>query len=409
MKVCVIGGGAGGMMSAVMIAKKAHQVVLIEKNEKLGKKVYITGKGRCNVTNAVTGNEFLANVVSNPKFVMSSEIRFNSADTMAFFEDAGVKLKIERGNRVFPESDKASDINKAFEKLLKRYGVEILLNTTAKEIETSDHTVTGVVLQNGETISCDAVVVATGGISYPLTGSTGDGYRFALGMGHKVIEPRPGLVSVLLGNKDKDIFELSGLSLKNVRVFANNSGKRVYTSEIGEMLITGNGISGPIVLSMSSYINRFSPQNLKIYIDFKPALDDFAVFQRIERDIASLKSKQLSSLLEGLLPKSLANVFALRLGIPKTKKVSQLTKEEREKVAYMLKNFELDFKGLDSIEHAVITSGGVCTKEIKPKSMESKIVKKLYFVGEVVDVDALTGGFNLQLAFSMAAACASDF
>lgn len=407
MKVCIIGGGAGGMMSGLMIAKKGHQVILLEKNDKLGKKIYITGKGRCNVTNAVTGNEFLANVVRNPKFIMSSEVRFNSQDTMNLFEELGVPLKIERGNRVFPQSDKASDITKALEKGLKKYNVQIKLNSEVSEILTKDNVACGVKLKSGEEILSDAVVVATGGISYPLTGSTGDGYKFATETGHRIIETVPGLVGIL--TKDQDIHALSGLSLKNVRLFAMQDSKEIFKSDIGEMLITGNGISGPLALTLSSYINRFSPENVEIYIDFKPALDDFALFLRIERDIKELKSKQFSSLLEGLLPKSLADVFAERLGISKTKKVSQLTKEERENLCKMLKNFRLKFDRLDDIERAVITSGGVSTKDIKPKNMESKIISKLYFVGEVVDVDALTGGFNLQLAFSMAAACASDF
>lgn len=407
MKVCIVGGGAGGMMSALMIAKKGHQVVLLEKNEKLGKKLYITGKGRCNVTNAVTGNEFLANVVNNPKFIMSSEVRFNSQDTMNLFEELGVKLKIERGNRVFPQSDKASDITRALENGMKKYKVQVILNSEVVEILVKDANACGVKLANGQEILSDAVVVATGGISYPLTGSTGDGYKFAQATGHKVVPPVPGLVAIL--TNDMDLFGLSGLSLKNVRLYALKDNKEIFKSDIGEMLITGNGISGPLALTLSSYINRISPENLEIYIDFKPALDNFALLSRIERDIRELKGKQFSSLLEGLLPNSLVDVFVNRLGIPREKKVAQITREERENLCKMLKKFELEFLKLDSIERAVITSGGVSTKDIKPKSMESKVVNKLYFVGEVVDVDALTGGFNLQLAFSMASSCASDF
>lgn len=407
MKVCVIGGGAGGMMSALLISRKGHDVVLLEKNEKLGKKIYITGKGRCNVTNAVTGNEFLSNVVRNPKFIMSSEIRFNSQDTMNLFEELGVPLKIERGNRVFPQSDKASDITKALEKGLRKNNVEIRLNSNVKEILVKDNIACGVKLENGEELMSDAVIVATGGKSYSSTGSTGDGYVFASEFGHRIVDPVPGLVAIL--TNDKDLHTLSGLTLKNVRVKAMQNKKQIFVSDIGELLFTGNGISGPLALTLSSNINRIPAQNVEICIDFKPALDDFALFSRIERDIVSLKSKQFSSLLDGLLPKSLADVFAKRLNIQKTKKVAQLSKEERENLCKMLKNFKLDFAGLDDIERAIITSGGVSTKDIKPKSMESKIVQKLYFVGEVVDVDALTGGFNLQLAFSMSASCASDF
>ena len=407
MKVCIVGGGASGMMAALLIAQKGHQVILIEKNEKLGKKIYITGKGRCNLTNTATGNEFLANVVNNAKFVLSSEIRFNSADTIALFEDLGVPLKTERGNRVFPVSDKASDITKALERRLKILGADIRLNSEVKEILIKDNVACGVKLSNEEIIDADAVIVATGGVSYPLTGSTGDGYKFAKASGHKIIEPKPALVGIVL--KDDDLKSLSGLSLKNVKILAQEKNKIVYTSPIGEMLFTGNGISGPIVLTTSSNINRIDPQNIKIYIDFKPGLDDFALFNRLDRDIVSLKAKQFSSLLEGLLPKSLTSIFAKRLNINLTKKVSQLSSAERENIVKTLKQFPLKFLKLDDIENAVVTSGGVCVKDIKPKNMESKLVNKLYFIGEVLDIDALTGGFNLQMAFSTAASCASDF
>ncbi len=407
MKVVVVGGGASGCFASLLIAEKGHEVILLEKNEKLGKKLYITGKGRCNLTNAATGNAFLNNVVNNAKFIMSSEIRFNSADTRAYFENLGVPLKVERGERVFPISDKASDITRAMEKGLKELRVDVRLNTKVTSININDGQACGVTLEGGNVIDCDAVVVATGGITYKLTGSTGDGYKFAKAAGHKIIEPVGGLSAVLLN--DKDLKNLSGLSLKNVVVKATSNGKLVYQSPIGEMLFTGQGISGPIVLSLSSYINRILPQNLVLSIDFKPALDEFALFQRITRDITELKSKQFSSLLSGLLPQALVDVFAKRLNILKTKKVNQLSHEEREALVKMLKNFTLDYKGLDDVDRAVITSGGVCVKEIKPKSMESKLVKRLYFIGEVLDVDALTGGFNLQIAFSTAAACASDF
>jgi len=407
MKVCIIGGGASGMLASIFIAQKEHEVVLLEKNEKLGKKIYITGKGRCNLTNAVTGNEFLSNVVTNSKFVMSSEVRFNSNDTMKLFEELGVPLKIERGNRVFPESDKASDITKALEKRMASLGVKVKLNCLVSKILTEENRVVGVSLKSGENIYADAVIVATGGKGYPLTGSTGDGYVFAKQTGHRIVEPVPALVGLIL--KDKDLKTLSGLSLKNVTVRATNKNKDVFNSEVGEMLFTGNGISGPLVLTLSSYINRILPENVKIYIDFKPAISNFALLQRIDREIVALKSKQFSSLLELLLPKSLCPIFANRLNINRTKKANQLTTDERNRLCNMLKNFELHLDKIDDIERAVVTSGGVCVKDLKPKSMESKIISNLYFIGEVVDIDALTGGFNLQLAFSTAAACASDF
>ena len=407
MRVCVIGGGAAGMMASLFIAQKQHEVILLEKNEKLGKKIYITGKGRCNLTNAVTGNEFLANVVTNPKFVMSSEIRFNSADTIALFEDLGVPLKTERGNRVFPVSDKASDITKALERRIKLLNVDIRLNSEVEDIIINNNVASGVKLKSGEIVTCDAVVVATGGVSYPLTGSTGDGYKFAEGSGHRIVKPVPALVSMFL--KDKDLKNLSGLSLKNVVLKAFEKKKEIFISDIGEMLFTGAGISGPLVLTTSSHINRIASENIKLFIDFKPGMIDFALFQRIEREIVNLKSKQFSSLLELLLPKALCPIFAHRLGIQRSKKVSQLTSEERQNLCNMLKSFPLEFDRLDDIERAVVTSGGVCVKDLKPKSMESKVISRLYFIGEVVDIDALTGGFNLQLAFSTAAACASDF
>lgn len=406
MKVIVVGGGASGCFASLLIASKGHRVVLLEKNEKLGKKLYITGKGRCNLTNAVNVDELLKNVVSNPKFIMSSLVKFGSNDTMSFFEDLGVPLKIERGNRVFPQSDKASDITRAMEKRMKILGVEIKLNSCVEEILVENGSVCGVKV-NGEKLWADAVVVATGGVSYKATGSTGDGYKFAKATGHRIIEPVPALCSVKLA--DKDLTNLSGLSLKNVQLKAEKEGKIVFESEVGEMLFTGAGISGPLVLTMSSHINRILPQNLKIAIDFKPGLTDFALLQRIDREIVNLKAKQFSSLLELLLPSSLVNVFAQRLKINKTKKANQLSGEERKRLANMLKNFELNYVGLDDIDRAVVTSGGVDVKDIKPKSMESKKISKLYFIGEVLDVDAHTGGFNLQIAFSSAYACASDF
>lgn len=406
MKVCVIGGGAAGMLAAIKIAERGHDVFLYEKNEKLGKKLYITGKGRCNLTNAVTGSEFLSNVVSNPKFVMSSEVRFNSNDTMELFEGYGVKLKIERGNRVFPVSDKSSDIIKALEKKLKSVGVNILLNAKVDDIAVQEGVVSGIVV-DGKQEQFDSVVVATGGKSYASTGSTGDGYKFAAKLGHSLIRPVQALVPVEL--EDKDLKELQGLSLKNVVLFSEIDGKAIYTSEIGEMLFTDTGVSGPLVLSMSSYINRCDLNKLKMYIDFKPALSVDMLKARIDRDIVALKAKQVSSLIEGLLPKSLVSVFLSRLGISQTQKANQLSSESRDKIVLALKNFELHVKGLASFDYAVVTAGGVSVKEVSPKSMESKLVKNLYFVGEILDIDALTGGFNLQLAFSTAVQCASNF
>ena len=406
MKVCVIGGGAAGMMCATMIARKGHQVTLFEKNEKLGKKIYITGKGRCNVTNAVVGNEFLQNVVSGKKFVMGAITRFNSNDTMAFFEDVGVPLKIERGNRVFPVSDKSNDIIKGLEKAMQWSGVEICLNSNVERIDVKDNLATGVV-GDGKMFEFDRVVVATGGISYASTGSTGDGYEFAKAVGHTIINPVPALCAIRL--KSDECKNVEGLSLKNVTLTSKLGDKVVYKSDIGEMLFTAHGISGPIVLSMSSYINRVDFNALKLYIDFKPALSYDALQVRLDRDITELKAKQVSSLLEGLLPKSLVPLFAKRLGVLLTSKANQLDREKRKKLVELLKNYEFMPESLEDFNQAVVTAGGVNLKEINPKYMKSKIVPNLYFVGEVLDIDALTGGFNLQLAFSTAVTCASDF
>lgn len=406
MKVCVVGGGASGMMCATMIARKGHLVTLYEKNEKLGKKIYITGKGRCNVTNIAVGNEFLNNVVNGKKFVMGAVTRFNSNDTKNFFEDLGVELKIERGGRVFPVSDKSSDIIKALEKSMRWAGVDVKLNSKVDKILMEDEFVSGVVV-NDQEMKFESVVVATGGISYESTGSTGDGYKFAREVGHTIVEPKPALCAIVMNNED--IKELQGLSLKNVKFIAKNDQKIVYESEVGEMLFTSNGVSGPIVLSCSSFVNRFDMKSLKMFIDFKPALSNDALLNRIDRDIEKLKAKQFSSLLEGFLPKSLVKVFAKRLNINLTFKANQVDKEKRKNLAFLLKNFELSPKKLEDFNSAIVTSGGVNLKEINPKYMKSKLVSGLYFVGEVLDIDALTGGFNLQLAFSTAVTCASDF
>lgn len=406
MKVCVIGGGASGMMCATMIARKGHEVALFEKNEKLGKKIYITGKGRCNVTNATVGADFLKNVVGGQKFVMGAVTRFDSNDTMAFFEDVGIPLKIERGNRVFPVSDKSSDIIKGLERAMHWAGVDVKLNSPVSKIITNEGVVLGIE-SNGQKFDFDAVVVATGGISYPSTGSDGDGYEFAKALGHTIIEPVPALCAIIV--KGDEYKQVEGLSLKNVKLISKLNQKVVYESEIGEMLFTSNGISGPIVLSTSSYINRQDFSKLKLFIDFKPAITFEGLCARIDRDIMGLGAKQVSSLLEGFVPKSLVKLFAKRLDVDLTFKANQLNKEKRKKLAELLKNYELLPESLESFNQAVVTAGGVNLKEVNPKYMKSKLVQGLYFVGEVLDIDALTGGYNLQLAFATAVTAASDF
>ena len=406
MKVCVIGGGASGMMCATMIARKGHEVTLFEKNEKLGKKIYITGKGRCNVTNATVGADFLKNIVGGQKFVMGAVTRFDSNDTMAFFEDVGIPLKIERGNRVFPVSDKSSDIIKGLERAMHWAGVNVKLNAPVSRILANDGVISGVECC-GEVFNFDAVVVATGGISYPSTGSDGDGYEFAKALGHTIIEPVPALCAIIV--KGDECKQVEGLSLKNVKLVSKLNQKVVYESEIGEMLFTSNGISGPIVLSTSSYINRQDFAKLKLFIDFKPAITIEGLCARIDRDIMGLGAKQVSSLLEGFVPKSLVKLFANRLGVDLTFKANQLNKEKRKSLANLLKNYELIPESLESFNQAVVTAGGVNLKEVNPKYMKSKLVQGLYFVGEVLDIDALTGGYNLQLAFATAVTAASDF
>lgn len=406
MNVCIVGGGASGMMCAVMIARKGHNVTIFEKNEKLGKKLFITGKGRCNVTNDATGDAFLKNVVSGKKFVMGAITRFNSQDTKAFFEELGVSLKIERGNRIFPVSDKSSDIIKAFEKALNWANVKVCLNTKVEDIFIQDGNIKGVVI-NGKKEHFDAVIIATGGVSYPSTGSSGDGYKFAENLGHTIVKPVPALSALVLDKNE--VSGLQGLSLKNIVLTAKEKDKIIYKSEVGEMLFTHNGISGPVVLSASSYINRLDLKNVKICIDFKPALSLDSLILRIDRDIANLKAKQVSSLLAELLPKSLIDIFAKKWGVVLTSKANQLNKENRKKLAFLLKNYEFQPISLENIDAAIVTAGGVNLKEINPKFMKSKFFSNLYFIGEVLDIDALTGGFNLQLAFSTAVTCASDF
>lgn len=407
MRVCVIGGGASGMMCAIMIARKGHIVDLYEKNEKLGKKLYITGKGRCNVTNIAVGDDFLKNVVRGKKFVMGAITRFNSKDTMNFFEDVGVPLKVERGNRVFPVSDKSSDIIKGLEKAMRWAGVRVFLNTEVQDIYSlEDGVIAGVVI-NGNKVPYDAVIVATGGVSYSSTGSTGDGYKFAKEMNHTIVEPVPSLCAIKIN--DAECKELSGLALKNVKLIAKSDRKVVYESDIGEMSFISYGISGPIVLSCSSFICREDFSKLKLIIDLKPSLSIETLENRIDREIVDLKSKTVLNLLELLLPKAMVSVFASRLKLNLKDKANQLNKEKRKNIAFLLKNYEFLPSSLDIFDCAIITSGGVNLKEINPKYMKSKFYNNLYFIGEVLDIDALTGGYNIQLAFSTAVTCASDF
>lgn len=404
--VCVIGGGPAGMMAAIAAADKGHSVVLLEKNEKLGKKLFITGKGRCNVTNGADVETLLSNVVTNKKFLYSAFYSFGNSALMDMIEKAGCPLKTERGERVFPVSDHSSDIIKAFERILSEKNVEVRLHTTVREIVTEGDKLIGVkaIKQNPngtagkiQLLRADAVIVCTGGVSYPLTGSTGDGYRFAYGTGHSLIKPRPSLVP--FETKQKWVKDCMGLSLKNVSMKLVCGKKTVYDG-FGEMLFTHFGISGPLVLSASAYYDPEKHKDAKAVIDLKPALSEEVLDKRILRDFDEQLNKSFANALGGLVPSSLIPVIADECGVSKEKKVHDITKEERKKLLCTLKNLTLDITGTRGFEEAIITKGGISVKDIDPSTMESKHIKNLYFAGEVLDLDALTGGFNLQIAWS---------
>ncbi len=397
-KIVVVGGGAAGMMAALTAAKQGNNVILLEKNEKLGKKIYITGKGRCNLSNYVDVHDFMPNVVTNSKFIYSSIYDLTPKSTYEFFEELGLKLKVERGNRVFPASDKASDVTKVLERALNDYGVDVRLNTAVNDICLKDGNIHCVVVNSGQTIPCDSVILCTGGISYPLTGSTGDGYEFAKKLGHTIQELKPALVGIELNGND--FAQCQGLSLKNVQLTCFSNGKKFF-SDFGELLFTHFGISGPIVLSSSCHINKYVNNQVELSIDLKPALDEQTLNNRLLREFQGESNKSLFNAIRSLLPKSLVNLVIDRANIPANKKCCEITVSERLKLIEILKGLKFKVKKLRNIEEAIVTSGGVSVKEINPKTMESKLVKGLFFAGEIVDVDAYTGGFNLQIAFSM--------
>lgn len=397
-KILVIGGGAAGMAAAIFAARNDHNVFLYEKNEKLGKKIYITGKGRCNVTNASDMDTLFASVISNPKFLYSSFYSFTNEQVMELFEELGVPLKVERGNRVFPVSDHSSDIIFALQREMNRLGVNICLNTEVKELFLEDGSCKGLILKNGKKINADACIVATGGISYPSTGSTGDGYRFAKASGHKVTDLMPALVPIEV--KEWYAKELQGLSLRNVSASIYDGNKKIY-EDFGEMLFTHFGVSGPLIISASSLIGkRLSKNNLTLSIDLKPALTKEQLDQRVLRDFEENRNKLFKNAIDKLFPAKLKPIMVELSGIPEEKKVNEISREERQRFVELIKNFKMTLTGLRGYNEAIITKGGVSTKEIDPGTMESKLVKNLYFAGEVLDLDALTGGFNLQIAWS---------
>ena len=400
-QVIVVGGGAAGMMAAITSARNGHRVTLLEQNEKLGKKLFITGKGRCNITNASDMDVLFSNVITNKKFLYSAFYQFDNYQTIAFFEELGLKTKIERGERVFPESDKSSDVIAALQKELKKLEVKVLLYTKVEEIlEENGHTKGVIVRKDGENkiFKADAVIVATGGISYPSTGSTGDGYRLAKDMGHQVTKLYPALVPFEI--EDTFLKGLQGLSLKNVGLTLFAGKKKIYDG-FGEMLFTHFGISGPLVLSASSYVSGdIQKQSMEVEIDLKPALTEEQLHARILRDFEEIHNKQFKNGLDKLLPQKLIPVIVELSGIQKNKSINSVTKEERNRLVNLLKHFRMVVKGLRGYNEAIITKGGISVKDINPQTMESKIINGLYFVGEVLDLDALTGGYNLQIAWS---------
>lgn len=394
-RVVVIGGGAAGLMAAYAAGSQGAQVTLLERNEKLGKKIYITGKGRCNLTNDCPPDEFLGNVVHGGKFLTGALWSFSPEDMMSLCERFSLPVKVERGNRVFPVSDHASDVTKMLERACLSVGVTIKLQEYVKEIGVLHSTMRDIITKN-DVYPCEAVVVATGGLSYPSTGSTGDGLRFAKSLGHKIAPCVPSLVGL---NCKGDFSALQGVSLKNVCLFAMRGGKFIF-SEQGEMLFTHYGISGPLVLSLSARINRLPFAELSCFIDFKPALDRETLDRRLVRDLSERKNEQMKNVVRGLLPSALCLPVLKEAGIDPFKHANAVTREERGRLLDSLKKFPVVLTSLRGFEEAVVTSGGVELKDVSSKTMESKIAPGVFFAGEVLDVDAYTGGFNLQIAFS---------
>lgn len=397
-KIIVVGGGAAGMMAAVTAARKGKNVLLLEKNEKLGKKLFITGKGRCNITNSAEIDELFSAVVSNPKFLYSSFYSLTNDQVIEFFEELGVKTKVERGGRVFPESDHSSDVIRALEQELKRLGAEIRLRTEVKEILAEGGRAKGVRLSSGKKLNADAVIIATGGLSYPSTGSTGDGYRFARECGHKVTELSPALVPMEV--EEWYAKELMGLSLRNIEIKITDGKKKLY-EEFGEMLFTHYGVTGPVILSASSIVGKKLKEHpLTLHIDLKPALTEEQLDKRVLREFEANHNRQFKNAVDSLFPAKLKPVIVELSGIPEEKKVNEVTKEERLRFVRMIKDFSMTLTAMRGYNEAIITKGGVSVKEIDPGTMESKLVNRLYFAGEVLDLDAVTGGYNLQIAWS---------
>ncbi|MBE6961008.1 MAG: NAD(P)/FAD-dependent oxidoreductase [Ruminococcaceae bacterium] len=395
-RILIIGGGAAGMMAAITAAECGASVTLLEPNERLGKKLNITGKGRCNVTNFAALEELLAHIAKNGRFLYSAFSRFDGHDTMAFFEKLGVPLKVERGNRVFPVSDRSFDVSGALERRMRALGVR-WLRDRAVSLIIHDERVVGAAGEKEE-YSADAVVVATGGISYPATGSTGDGYRMAREAGHTIVEPTASLVPLV--SDDPACPAMQGLALKNVQLTVRNQKKKVVFEDFGELLFTHFGLSGPLILSASAHMRDFTKNQYVLSIDLKPALDEKKLEARILRDMEERKNQNFTALLGGLVPHSMVPVLAERCGVSGDTKIHSVTREQRRRLESVLKQFEISVSGTRPVAEAIVTSGGIKTGEVNPNTMESKCVKGLYFAGEVLDTDAYTGGFNLQIAWA---------
>jgi len=399
-KVLIVGGGAAGMLASIFAARNGHEVHVYEKNEKLGKKLYITGKGRCNLTNACDMDALFASVRTNSRFLYSAFYGFTNQDAMTFFEEEGLKIKTERGERVFPLSDKSADVLDTLRRSMRRAGVEVHLNTEVKELILKDGQARGLILADKTRVDGDGVIVATGGLSYPVTGSTGDGYRFAKEAGHKVTDCIPSLTPFNI--REDFVKELQGLSLKNVELRIYNGKKEVFR-EFGEMMFTHFGITGPLVLTASSFVGTLAArQELRAVLDLKPALSEEQLDQRVLREFDANPNKSFKNVIGSLFPAKLTPVMIGLSGMAPDKKVHDISREERLNFVRLTKGLSMTVTGLRDYKEAIITKGGVAVKEINPSTMESKLVKGLYFIGEVLDLDAVTGGFNLQIAWSTA-------
>lgn len=404
MDVIIIGGGPAGIIAGISATKNGDKVTIIEKMNSCGKKLLITGKGRCNITNSTDINGFIENTPCNGRFLYGALNNFDNYDIINLLESEGVKTKVERGGRVFPVSDRAISVLDALLRILKKLDVHILTNSEVKNIIVDAGEVKGIRLDNGKEIYADKVILATGGKSYPVTGSTGDGYKLAKELGHTVTNIKPSLIP--LTSSSRECMELQGLSLRNVSIKLKHNDKVIY-KDFGEMLFTHYGVSGPVILSASAHLIRYKnvdellkSNSIKLEIDLKPALTEEKLDLRILRDFEEIKNKEFKNSLDKLLPQKLIPVIMEKTKINPKKQVNEITKEERQRIVKTLKCFEISINGIRPIEEAIITSGGISTKEINPKTMESKIIKGLYFAGEIIDVDALTGGFNLQIAWS---------